>query len=88
MCQNLVPGMEGVRLIYIDIYVAALDDTFEFKCDENAAADLICKDVYEALTGKSGSGFWLCDVKRQRILSGEKSLREQMIIHGSRLMLL
>lgn len=75
-------------MICIDIYVAALDDTFEFKCDEDAAADLICQDVYEALTGETGSGFWLCDVKRQCILSGEKSLREQMIIHGSRLMML
>ena len=85
-------------MIYIDIYVPAMNESFEFRCDENADLYSVCRDVHDILISKNGekSGqdpskyleFWLCDVKRRCILSHEKSLKEQNIINGSRLIFL
>lgn len=102
-------------MIHIDIYVPLLDESFEFRCDEEAPVSGILKDVYDVLTfklrireslweGKEGDkekeeeilpptewmdktkqGFWLCDIKGERILSGKHSLKEQGIIQGGKL---
>ena len=85
-------------MIHIDIYVPAIGDSFEFRCDENVPVYCICKDIYEILVRKSGESadeealscapFWLCDADRHNILSMEKSLHEENIMNGGKMIFL
>ncbi len=84
-------------MINVDIYVAMTEEMVEFWCDETVPVYYICQDVYHAMTQdkekKTGEiqpeeeKFWLCDLDNQRILSEEKSLKEQGVVYGSRLFL-
>lgn len=85
-------------MIHIDVYVPAMDASFEFCCDEEAPLYQLGRDMYESLLYKSGfqpetagqklPDFWLCHVEGRRILNGQMSLREQGIGQGMSLMLL
>ena len=83
-------------MIHIDIYVPALDESFEFRCDEEAPVAEVCRDIRDFLMYRSGvrepsaqvDGFWLCDIRGQQILSGAESLKDQRIIQGSRMIFL
>ena len=43
-------------MIHIDIHVSALNEDFEFRCDEEASVSRICKDIYETLVYVKGAG--------------------------------
>lgn len=83
-------------MIHIDVFVPALDETFELRCDENVPISVIMDELYHLLMRKNGrepdkdqtkqNGFWFCHVDKRRILSGDKCFREQSIVHGDTLM--
>lgn len=83
-------------VIHIDIYVPALDESFEFRCDEEAPVSDVCRDISDYLMYRSGArepsrevdGFWLCDIRGRQVLSADRSLKEQRVIQGSRMIYL
>ena len=83
-------------MIHIDIYVPALNETFEFKCDEEAFVADVSRDIADFVMYRSGirspaqdiSGFWLCHIRGRQILSGTQSLKDQGVEQGSKMIFL
>ena len=85
-------------MIHIDIYVPSMGESFEFCCDETVPVYEIRRDIYGLLSAKAGADLtqepsdrpklWLCDVEGRCVLSQDRSLSDQNIRHGSRLILL
>ncbi|MBQ9157572.1 MAG: hypothetical protein IJ137_12445 [Eubacterium sp.] len=86
------------EMIYLDIYVAAADESLEFRCDEKAPIASVCRDIYHTLTRRYGgeadresdafTQFWLCDPASGRVLMEDRSLMEEQVMNGSRLLFL
>ena len=81
-------------MILVDIYVPAVDDTFDFMLDENASIAAIMIEISEMLTKKTGSGklsdkneFVLYDAERQTPLISNRSLFECGVGDGDRLII-
>lgn len=81
-------------MILVDIYVPALDDSFQFELEEQIPIQDILSQIIQILTVKTKNSlregdapFLLCNPKKQEILSKEKSLRECGIEDGTRLLL-
>lgn len=89
-------------MIHIDIYVPSMGESFEFCCDETVPVYEIRRDIYSLLSAKAGADLtkeapdessdrtklWLCDMEGRCVLSPDRSLTDQNIRHGSRLILL
>ncbi|MBR0308417.1 MAG: EsaB/YukD family protein [Mogibacterium sp.] len=81
-------------MILVDIYVPAVDQTFDFMLDENADLSAVLLEVTEMTAKKTGSerpsdpgAFALYDTDREQPLSEEKTLFESGIRDGDRLIL-
>ncbi|MDO4634028.1 MAG: EsaB/YukD family protein [Eubacteriales bacterium] len=81
-------------MILVDIYIAALDRSYDFQVDETVPTENVTLEIAEMVenitrTGKKvdGTGFLLCSMDRNKIFSGKLSLQENGVINGSHLML-
>lgn len=81
-------------MILVEVYVAAVDESYDFMLDENAEVEQIIEEISEMITKKIEStekrkdtNFLLCSMERKEILSMESTLYRCKIRDGSRLLL-
>lgn len=80
-------------MILVDVYVPALDKTFDFRLDEKAKVGQIMiemQDIFKKKLKESGDkkqDFMLCSMEHKEELPIYKTLSECRIKDGSRLML-
>ena len=79
-------------MVLVDIYIPAIDDTYDFMLDENACIEQIKEEIYEILSKKmqeskdeNGKAFslWIADARC--MLKGEKTLYESGVTDGTRM---
>ncbi len=85
-------------MILVDIYVAALNEQYDFKVDENAYIAKVAAEIGGILAAEypesehgnrdNISDLLLCDFGRQRILPMNQTLKQNGIGNGSRLTLI
>ena len=81
-------------MILVDIYVASLGESFDFRVDETAKivnvvseiSEMICVKYKTKLNAKP-EDFMLCSYEDKKILDGETTLWKNSIRNGSKLML-
>lgn len=81
-------------MILVDIYIPALDKTYDFHVDENVPVGNLIMEIAEMIGNETKSGnrlsvdkFLLCSMDQERIFRKKSSLRSYGIRNGSRLML-
>lgn len=81
-------------MILVDVYVPALDKTYDFQLDENVRIDELTAEIAEMLLrerrlgeNKNVDEFILCSMDNQVILNDETTLSENGITNGGKLML-
>lgn len=81
-------------MILVEIYVAVLDQSYDFMLDENEKISQILAEIEEMLIKKMKSqndkqttSFMLCSMDRKEILSEDSTLFHCKIKNGSRLLL-
>lgn len=83
-------------MIMVDIYMPAIDESFDFMIDENADLDVVVLEVSEMIARKTGSelkpesdgdGFVLYYMDRRVPLMSDKTLYESGVRDGDRLIL-
>lgn len=82
-------------MIYVDVVVPVLGETFEFCCDAQVVIEKIISGICKILQKKMDeneraekASFWLCSVEQERILNPSESLGASGIRNGDRLILL
>lgn len=79
-------------MVLVDIYIPAIDDTYDFMLDENACTEQIKEEIYEILSKKmqeskdeNGKAFslWIADARW--MLKDEKTLYESGVTDGTRM---
>ena len=82
-------------MILVELVVPAMDETFDFMLDENAAIEQVIGEIEEMMTKKlkqppvqEGSRFLLCSLDYNRILSRRSTLNDEGLKDGSRIMLI
>jgi len=80
-------------MILTDVYVPALQETFDFELDENMPVGVITREIAQILACKTGTSlktgedaFLLGSFEKQDILDGALTLKECGIKNGSRLL--
>ena len=77
-------------MVLVDIYIPAIDDTYDFMLDENACIEQIKEEIYEILSKKmqeskdeNGKAFslWIADARC--MLKDEKTLYESGVTDGT-----
>ena len=76
-------------MILVDIYIMAIDKTYDFNLDEDTPISILIEEISEMvsqkekmeLEGKSGD-FYLCSKQDKSILAKELTLRECNIRTG------
>lgn len=81
-------------MIYVDVYVAPLQKSYEIRCDENARVEVLKREIGQLLAeeenwqeGLRTEGLWLCCVEQERALEADRTLRESGVVNGNRLLL-
>lgn len=80
-------------MILVDIQVPVLDQVYDFELNEEARAELLIEDILELIAGKehltcrNKEGMYLYAIGRERVLEAEKSLKQQGVCAGDRLIL-
>ncbi len=81
-------------MIDIDVFVAGVRKWYEFQCDDTKKSGEIAEKICEIVQKKEGidsecdkKNIWLCSIEQQRVLDGSRSLKEENIINGMRLIL-
>lgn len=81
-------------MILVDIYVPAVDDTFDFMLDENTEIGKVVMEIVEMLSKKMQGAhqevaeeFLLCHMGSRKILEQDRTLHMSGVSDGSRLML-
>lgn len=81
-------------MILVDIYVPAVDKTYDFMLDENVPLSALMLEITEMLAKKTGSGsvenhndFVLYHAEKQTPLTTGRSLFESEVRDGDRLIL-
>lgn len=81
-------------MILIDIYVASLGESFDFRVDETAKVVHVVSEIsemlcvkYKTALNKNPSDFMLCSYENKEILDDDATLLEINIKNGSKLML-
>ncbi len=81
-------------MILIDIYVASLGESYDFRVDETAPVNNVVSEISEMLCVKYKTGlnknnqeFMLCSCMDKKILDGNSTLWENSIQNGSKLLL-
>ena len=80
-------------MVLVEVYVPAVDKTWDFQLDENARVTWIIDEIAEVLQKtlriqeKESEKSWaLCDMDEKAILPGNISLADCGVRNGSRLM--
>ncbi len=81
-------------MILVEVYVAALDERYDFELDENAEIRQVIGEICEMLSKKikepipvKPENFMLCSMNHREVLAGEKTLYQSHIRDGSSLIL-
>lgn len=81
-------------MILVEVYVAALDEKYDFELDENVEINKVIGEVCEMLSKKTKepipvktSEFMLCSMDNKEVLVSEKTLYQSHIRDGSCLIL-
>ncbi len=81
-------------MILVEVYVPAVDAKFDFELDESARVRNIIGELCEMLGKKmrsplqeKGEDFMLCSMDGREILAMEKTLSQNRISDGSKLLL-
>lgn len=81
-------------MIYVDVYVAPLQKSYEIRCDENARVEALKREIGQLLAeeenwqeGLFTEKLWLCCVEQERALEANRTLRESGVVNGNRLLL-
>lgn len=81
-------------MILVDIYVPALDCTYDFQVDENVAIQNLIVEIAEMISNETKSlkktveqNFLLCSTEQNKIFKKTCSLHDYGIKNGSKLML-
>ncbi|MBR3525125.1 MAG: glutamyl-tRNA amidotransferase [Lachnospiraceae bacterium] len=81
-------------MILVDIYVPAVDKTYDFQLNENVRVDTVIEELSEMVGQKERSALRgrvseliLCDRNSERILKREESLQSAGITNGGSLIL-
>ena len=81
-------------MILVEVYVAAMDETYDFMLDEHAGIGQIIGELSEMLSKKvkypipdKGTPFMLCSMDQKEILPEEKTLAGCKIKDGHKLLL-
>ncbi len=79
-------------MILVDIYIPAIDDTYDFMLDENTSVEQIKEEIYEMLAKKvnepkseSGKAFSLWVIDSKRMLKDGSTLYASGVTDGTRL---
>lgn len=82
-------------MILVDVYIPAVDDSYDFRLDEDVAVENIIAEISEITVRKMKSSetgqrtdFALYSLEQKRALEKNRSLYSNGIRDGSRLMLL
>ncbi|MDD6327673.1 MAG: hypothetical protein Q4D54_06260 [Eubacteriales bacterium] len=81
-------------MILIDIYVASLGESFDFRVDETAKIIKVLSEISEMLTvkyrttlNKPIGEFMLCSYDQKKVLDNNQTLWENNITNGTKLLL-
>jgi len=81
-------------MILVDVYVPSLNETFDFKVDENAEVASVIKEMAEMLSkevreefAENEKGYMLCSCEQGRALQNCDTLKGCGIGNGSKLLL-
>ena len=81
-------------MILVDIYVPSVDKTYDFQLNEGIGIHAVVEEISEMIGQKEHSKIvgrtdelFLCQYKTQRILDKEKTLKEEGVITGDKLLL-
>lgn len=81
-------------MILVDIYIPAVDETYDFMLEENVETDKIIDEITEMITKKMKGGstehtseFLLYSMATERMLERRKSLQQNGVQDGTKLML-
>ena len=87
-------GKEAEGLITVEVKVPSLDAVYDFRLEEDVLVDDLMKEMNDILIKKTKSAiseknqnFFLCSIDRQAILNPRRTLRQNGIGEGSRLLL-
>lgn len=82
-------------MVNVDVYVPSLDETPDFKLDENAPVSQLLDEMTEILAkrakedaGADLKGFLLCIPREKRVLPAHLTLQQCGVKNGDRLMLI
>lgn len=81
-------------MILVDIQVPVLDKVYDFELDEETKVELLIEDILELiaeqerLTCRNKGDMYLYALGQERVLEAGKSLKQQGICAGNRLILL
>ncbi len=80
-------------MILVDIHVPMLDRVYDFELDEDSKVEMLIEDILvliteqEHLACKNNKDICLYALGKESVLEAEKSLRQQGICAGDRLIL-
>lgn len=81
-------------MILVDIFVPTIDNTYDFKLDENTKCGLVKNEIIKLICQKekfklegANIDLFICDSKGRSLLNEEKTLSENGIESGDKLIL-
>lgn len=81
-------------MILVDVYLPSIDDSYDFMLDENVAVEKVIAEISEMVSKKVKSpmlentgDFMMCSMDKDKILDRNRTLHENGIRDGNRLML-
>ena len=80
-------------MVTVDIFIPAINATYDFQLDENTRIQVLIDEIVEILIKKTGDimqkkeGFLLCNPESKEIFSRNKTLTDYRIHNGKRLMI-
>lgn len=81
-------------MILVDIHVPMLDRVYDFELDEESKVERLIEDILvlitqqEQLTCKNNKDIYLYALGREKVLEAGKSLKQQGVCAGERLILI
>ena len=83
-----------IKMILVDIYIPAVDETYDFMLDENKEIEKVILEIFEMISKKMQSGkkeeldeFLLYHMNSNRALERHRTLYASGVRDGSRLMM-
>lgn len=81
-------------MILVDVYMPSIDDSYDFMLDENVSVEQVIVEISEMIakkvTGKARTNkgdFLMCSMEQNQMLDRKRTLYENGIRDGCRLMM-